>query len=229
MSFSLLAAGFALGALHALDADHIMAVSALSATRTGNQASRLIRQVALFAGHWALGHGLVLMLAGVCLFTLDIAIPAGLQQAAEILVGIVLILIGLSWFWQLYRQKLVLTSHQHGAIHHTHWHVDDGAHTQRHGQSDHAPVLVGMLHGLAGSAPALVLIPVVLEHNIFMVLGYLLLFSAGVSLSMVVFGLCLASIQSWLKRKQTNLFTLQRHLIAIGSVVAGSIWLLIAW
>ena len=58
--FSLLILGFGLGSMHALDADHVMAITALN---NGKQANnwRILR----FAMTWAVGHGIVLLTAGV--------------------------------------------------------------------------------------------------------------------------------------------------------------------
>ena len=63
------------------------------------------------------------------------------------------------------------------------------AHAGGHNRANHAPILVGMMHGLAGSAPALALVPVVAHGQLWMALTYLVLFSVGVLLAMLVFGL----------------------------------------
>ena len=77
-TIALLGVGFSLGFMHALDADHVMAVSSLSNKRPG--LTKMLR----FCAHWALGHGSILLLCGVILFGLGWQIPSVLQQSSNI-------------------------------------------------------------------------------------------------------------------------------------------------
>ena len=79
-----------LGMLHALDADHIMAVSALTAKRPN------VSSCMRFCSHWATGHGLALFSIAAGVFVLGAAIPETLSHWAETIVGAVLIIIGCS-------------------------------------------------------------------------------------------------------------------------------------
>lgn len=213
---SLLTVGFGLGLLHALDADHIMAVSALSNERPS------FRRTILQSSHWALGHGFMLLMCGALLFGFGMAIPVVLQQTAEISVGVLLIAIGIWCLYQLRRDRLVLESHRHGDVVHTHW-------TQKTDQDDrhqtHKPVFVGLLHGLAGSAPALALIPAVANGQVMQAMSYLVLFSVGVMLAMMVFGFGFAHIQQFLQVKYQKLFAYSRQLVACISVIFGGYWI----
>lgn len=219
---TLILLGFSLGLVHALDADHVMAVSVLSNDKPGF--ARTLRHCA----NWALGHGLVLLTAGMLLFGLGVAIPRELIWLAEVLVGIFLIGMGLYCIWRFRRERIVLVEHRHGDVTHRHWQIEgDQAHARAaaDGRGGHAPVLVGMLHGLAGSAPALALIPVVAQGQAAAALGYLLLFSIGVMLAMLAFGLGFGKLQQWLSRHSVSLMNRSRHLIALTSMAVGGYWL----
>ncbi len=122
-SLSIIGVGFTLGLMHAFDADHVMAVSALSSRKPG------FLRTLKFSANWALGHGGVLMLAGLLLFGLGLHIPEQLQYMAEASVGVMLIGLGLVCFWRFRQQHLRLQTHthvhSHGEIVHTHWHLED--------------------------------------------------------------------------------------------------------
>lgn len=224
-SIALIGVGFSLGLLHALDADHVMAVSALSARKPS------VWRTLRFSANWALGHGGVLLLSGALLFGLGLSLPESLQVLAEASVGVLLMALGVWCFWGMRKQKVTLEKHSHGDIEHTHWHAHDhsdpavSAKAPITTSDKHTPVMVGVLHGLAGSAPALALVPAVAQGDLWLAVGYLMLFSVGVMLSMVVFGLGLGSLQRKLEKSSTRLFQFNRYLIATTSVVLGAVWL----
>ena len=217
---TMIVAGFSLGLLHALDADHVMAVSALSSRKPG------LLSAIKHSAHWALGHAGVLLASGLLLFGLGWQIPQAFSHLAEASVGLVLIIIGLVCIWQFRKQPLRLSQHKHGDVEHAHWCIDDelDTHISKNSKA-HTPVLVGMLHGLAGSAPALALIPVVVQGNIYSAFMYLLVFSLGVMLSMLLFAAGLGVIQKNLKHINIRFYQFSRYLIASASILLGGFWL----
>ncbi len=215
--FLLLFVGFGLGLIHALDADHIMAVSVLNSQKTS------IKRTLLQSGRWALGHGGMLLCCGVLLFGLGVSIPEGIQKMAEMGVGVLLIVLGVMCFIRIRKDKLIFERHSHGDIVHTHWRDSTDAHITK---NNHKPVFVGMLHGLAGSAPALALIPAVASGQFMPAMLYLMIFSLGVMLSMLFFGLGFAHIQQFLNRRSHRVFQFSRHGLALSSIALGSYWLL---
>jgi len=217
---TMIMAGFSLGLLHALDADHVMAVSALSSRKPG------LLSTIKHSAHWALGHAGVLLISGLLLFGLGWKIPQTFAHLAEASVGLVLIIIGLMCLWQFKKQPLRLTHHKHGDVEHIHWCIDEelDSHASKNDER-HTPVLVGMLHGLAGSAPALALIPVVVQGDIYSAFMYLLVFSLGVMLSMLLFAAGLGVMQKKLKRINIRFYQFSRYLIASASILLGSFWL----
>ena len=210
---TLLLLSLGLGILHAFDADHVMAVSSMATRR------RHWRDSLLFALKWAVGHGGVLLLIAIAALWLQWQLPENITFLAEKSVGIILIVAGLSILWTFRRQRVRLNVHQHGND--VHAHLTQG--TQEH--HDHSPILVGIVHGVAGSAPALALIPATLQSE-FLGLGYIVLFSVGVLVGMSGFGLLLGRTQRWLLHYSPLLFDAGCALLAAAAMGLGTVWLL---
>lgn len=209
----ILGLAFGLGLVHALDADHVIAVTALSG-QPGSESRRPWR----FCVSWALGHASTLLLLGSMVLLVGLAIPEQLGMLAEWLVGGVLVLMGLSVLVQLRRKRLQLRFHRHpGLFRHAHL---------QHPPSTHAPhthraTLVGALHGTAGSAPLLALIPVAQSASPWWGMAYLLLFSTGVLISMLLCGGALGLMFQRLSRCGRRVFDVMHGTIGIGALLAG--------
>ena len=175
--------GFALGVRHALDADHVVAVSTiLSQNRNPYRA-------ALVGAFWGIGHTLTLLLVGLAVIIFKIPIPDRLALSMEFLVGIVLFILGLQIFWK-YRQKSVhihLHGHTSEALTHEHFHAHVKGLEHRHGplSQQYRSLVVGMIHGLAGSGALMLLILGTLRTPVEGV-AYILVFGFGSILSMVL-------------------------------------------
>ncbi|RDE19811.1 hypothetical protein DV711_13135 [Motiliproteus coralliicola] len=227
---------FGLGLLHALDADHVMAVSGLASGRPG------WRSCVAFCRRWAIGHGLTLLFIASLVYLFSLAIPETLSHTAESLVGLMLVVIGGWAIWSLMRQRFTFSFHRHGSrIEHAHWHRHDhiehpsetvaqqGGETAQDDKSRlkqlserHSPVLVGMLHGVAGSAPLLVLIPLSRFDSVGHALAYVLLFSVGVVISMLVFGGLMGGAYQTLSRLGQRIVDAARALVALSAVGFGA-------
>ena len=220
--YAVLVTGLSLGLLHAFDADHVMAVTTLSSQKPS------LKRSILFGLQWALGHGAVLMACGLLLFGLSIHLPETFVSLAETSVGVLLIIIGALCIQQCRKQKMRLVEHVHGDVTHTHWCIDEVEHSKK---NEHAPVFVGMLHGLAGSAPALAVVPVLMQPNqgtdqLVVAMSYLLVFSLGVLISMTAFGAGLGVVQNKLKSIDARIFQFTRYGIGLGSMGLGTYWLM---
>lgn len=186
--WSFLSLCIGLGMMHAFDADHVMAMSALASRRPGWK--RAIR----YCASWGLGHGITLLVIGSGVFLLGWQLPQDMQIWGERAVGVLLIALGI-WLWvDLARRGIKLRAHRHGEIVHTHWHQ---VQAPRH---DHSPTFVGILHGFAGSAPLIGLLSSLYSERVWVSLSYMLLFSLGVLVSMVAFGLVFGGLQSFISR-----------------------------
>ncbi|MBI2402573.1 MAG: hypothetical protein HYV20_07530 [Gemmatimonadetes bacterium] len=176
---------FALGAGHALEVDHMVAVTAFVGGRP-----RLGAAVG-FGARWALGHSLVVVLVGGALAVIGVRVPAAAHEWAELLVGISLVALGV-WAANAARWLHVhlpqdhaghahLHAHPPGPSPHVHEHPPRADPNRRH---RHLSTVVGAVHGLAGTVPVVALIPVTLMASKAAAIAYLAVFSAGTILAM---------------------------------------------
>ena len=176
--------GLTLGLRHALDADHVAAVSTLVSRERG------LARSCLLGAFWGAGHTLALLGAGVAVIGFKLTITPDLEAAFERAVGLVLILLGghvllraLGAFLDRGREH----THAGGVTHrHAQLHLGspDGAHVHlvRLGGR---PFLVGLLHGLAGSAALTLLVLGSIPSPIGALL-YLLVFGVGSTAGMLL-------------------------------------------
>ena len=218
--FTVLSLGFSLGLLHALDADHIMAVSLL-ASRTRRMKSRaaILLLTLGYCIRWSIGHGITLIALSALLLFSSIELPAIVPQLAEKLVGVFLLVLGVVVVHQAVRDRVRLHFHHHGGISHVHLTRGSSA------SHSHQPVLLGVVHGLAGSAPVLAILPLVGGDKAVVGLVYLCLFSLGVMISMVVFGMFFGRLQQWLSRLGNGIYQTARLILGFASIGFGCYWL----
>ena len=151
--------GFLLGMQHALEADHIAAVSSIAVHRAS------VRDIIKHGLTWGFGHTLTLFAFAGAAILLGHAIPAHMARPIETAVGIMLVGLGLNVLWRLWRDRVHFHKHSHGDGQ-THIHIHSHANEQLpHARSVHAhehgfrwrSLFVGLMHGMAGSAALLVL------------------------------------------------------------------------
>jgi len=154
----LLGLGLILGLRHALDPDHIAAVSTIVSE------SRSVRRSSLIGTCWGLGHTMSLLVAGVLVIALKIQISDRLALWMEFAVALMLILLGLKAVLKPLRGwRIHVHQHAHGGSSHSHVHLhrpsEEHAHQHRHLiRSGARPFLVGLVHGMAGSAALMILV-----------------------------------------------------------------------
>lgn len=173
------AAAFVLGAAHALEVDHMVAVSAFIG---GNP--RLAPAV-VFGVRWGIGHSVAVFVAGGLLAWSGLTLPDSAQRGLEFGVGLALVGVG-AWAWFNARRLHVHSPAEHGSHGHLHAHVPgvtEHNHSPEHGHV-HMLTLMGVVHGLAGTAPAVALVPVTLLPSVTAALGYLLAFGIGTTVGM---------------------------------------------
>jgi nickel/cobalt exporter len=216
---SILALGFGLGLLHALDADHIMAISSMAAVNTGDRKPWSVSVTLKFCMRWAIGHGSILLALTTLFIFARFELPEFIPQLAEKIIGMLLIILGAWIIISLRQSRLRLETHSHEQITHAHL-VSTGKIHQ-----SHTPVLVGVTHGFAGSAPILAIIPALESDNAWVGLGYVALFSLGVLTAMLVFGVFLGRLQNWIAGWGQGLFLFSRMVVAFTSIAFGGYWL----
>jgi nickel/cobalt exporter len=167
-AWTILQMGLGLGLLHSLDADHIAAVTGMS----GPQAER--KSAMAFPLYWAAGHSGAIVVVAIGVLLLGLAVPYRMSELAESAVAYMLIVIGVAAWFQLACEQS--KSSRKAAAH----------------MGANKATAVGLLHGCAGSAPVLALIPIATLQSPMMGVAYILLFCVGVSFSMLILGRLLA-------------------------------------
>ena len=183
--------GFLLGLKHATDADHVVAVS----TIVGEY--RNVWRGFWVGGSWGLGHTTPLLALGVVILAFRGMLDTfeTVAPVFEFGVGIMLVLLGLQVFWNLNRRRLHLHEHSHDDEAHVHVHSTHDPAAAPDVETPHAyfhpgrpffrakSYVVGVVHGLAGSAAVMLLLLPGLP-SFWTGLAYILLFGLGTMLSM---------------------------------------------
>jgi len=182
--------GFALGLKHATEADHLVAVTTIVSEQ------RSVWRSGVVGALWGVGHTASLLAAGLLVIILGIAIPDPIARGLEFVVALMIIFLGgrILYLTLRHRQHVHVHTHAHEGHSHTHFHFHDESdahavtnqleHTPEHHLrrlSGWRPLIVGMIHGLAGSAvlTLLVLTEVVRDGSRFRGMAYLLVFGIG--------------------------------------------------
>jgi len=170
--------GSLLGMRHALEPDHLAAVSTLvTGERSGLKAAWL-------GACWGLGHTLTLLIAGTALVFLRTEMPAKASDAFELLVALMLVGLGLRAIYRAARQGPdgPAYPHHHGRLVHMHPGVPAHLHIGRWTLA-RRPLLIGAVHGLAGSGALTALVLATLPSTAAR-LTYMALFGLGSTIGM---------------------------------------------
>jgi ABC-type nickel/cobalt efflux system permease component RcnA len=177
-----LALGFLIGMQHALEVDHVAAVSSLTANR------KCLRSVVRHGVTWGVGHTLTLAVVAGTAIALGSAIEETLAGWLEAAVGVMLVLLGAHVIWRLIADRVHFHLHEHadGMRHlHAHSHRGDAdSHDARRHVHEHAEgipwraLAVGLMHGMAGSA-ALLILTVTTAGSPVLGIAYVLVFGIG--------------------------------------------------
>lgn len=185
--------GFLLGLRHATDADHVVAVSTIA-----SEERNALRGLWIGAS-WGLGHSTPLLVLGAVILLLKEAVLQRYEAVAPILefgVGVMLVFLGIQVFWRLRRQQLHIHEHDAPASPHLHVHAHEAAAETAGDPRDlHSlfrparpffrlkSYLVGIVHGLAGSA-AIMLLVLPQVDSFWVGIAYILIFGLGTMISM---------------------------------------------
>ncbi len=195
--------GFLLGMRHATDADHVIAVTTIL------NRSRRFLDTTLIGALWGLGHTITVVIVGVLIIVFNVVIPPPVGLAMEFAVALMLIALGilnLTGGLRSVTERLTPPAPLHGHPHeHLHAHADEEerhahAHAHLHGHGTDPklglvesfgwyqllrPVVVGLVHGLAGSAAVALLVLATIQDT-GTALAYLVIFCVGVAAGMAV-------------------------------------------
>jgi len=176
--FTIFGLGFLLGLRHALEPDHVVAVSTIVSRNSS------IARSSLAGTLWGLGHTTSLLICGAVVLALRLSVPESFVAAAETAVAAMLVLLGANGLWHWSRAaKLHIHFHTHDGRRHIHFHVHRTAETAVHTHSHvfkagSRAFLIGMVHGLAGSGTLMILV-VAAVPSFVTGLIYIVLFGLG--------------------------------------------------
>jgi len=197
-----------LGFLHALEIDHMLAVTAFVSRRPP------LATAAGFGLRWGVGHSLAVLVLGGILLATGVHWPGHWTRYGEAAVGVMLIGLGL-WSLRATRNLHIHPAAEHGDHLHVHTHGTGGRadgqtgsldgptdrrtdgpvdhrhpgphlHSHHHGRS---MTLVGLVHGLAGTSAVVALVPMTMLGHPWIGVGYLVAFGLGVTTAMTLFAL----------------------------------------
>jgi len=188
-----------LGVIHALEIDHMMAVTAF-VSRKPTLATALG-----FGIRWGLGHSLAVFIAGAILLAIGRRWSPGMEAILEGAVGVALVGVGI---WSL---RTARNLHLH--------------HPGEHRAHGHAVASLGMMHGLAGTTAVVTLLPVTLLQEPLIGLAYLACFGVGVTMGMGIFALVAAAAMRTAASGAPAAVERIARLAGIGSIAVGLWWL----
>jgi hypothetical protein len=200
---SLMATGLVFGLIHAMDPDHLITISSLAARSDGRASAYRC------AASWAMGHGTVVLGAVASALLLGRTIPAGVSTAAEMVVGLILVVAGSMLIYPLIARSAEPLRDPVGPT---------VALRQK------APFMVGMVHGTAGSAGMLALLPAAALAPL-AGLVYALTFSAGTLAGMIGFSLLFDRARSLAVDRLPAALAGLRLALGVVAVGFGAFWL----
>ena len=218
----LMGTALTLGVLHSLEPDHVAAVSSFVVRRPS-------RRAALGYGlRWALGHGGVVLLVGSVILLLQLNVAEDAGGWLERVVGVSLILLG-GWVVATAR-----TLHAHAHVHpdgtaHTHLHAHPAAESADHSEQHrhrHAATAFGALHGLAGTAPVVALIPVTSVDSAGAGIAYLVAFGVGTAVAMGLYAMFAGVLVHRAASMSGRLGRVMARVAGAATIGVGLVWLL---
>lgn len=190
---SVLLLGIGLGLRHATDADHVVVVSALVQREPG------VLRAARIAALWGAGHTVAFLALGLLIVLAEVRIPEAFERGAELLVALMLIGFGI---WHLARSRGTGAGETVPSV--------VGASAR--------PLVVGLVHGLAGSAGIALLAATTIGSRLLAV-AYLGLVALGTVIGMVGLTVVMSRPISWTMRRQGRLrsaITITAAMLSIG-------------
>lgn len=173
-TFSVLVIGFVLGLRHATDADHLAAVSTIVSEKKD------LLTASLVGGLWGVGHTASLFAVGLVVILFKLQISESVEARLEAAVGVMLVILGLNVLRKIFQSKKIhVHTHEHDGHTHTHIHAHQlEVSEESHHRFSPRSILIGMVHGLAGSAGLMFLILPTIESPV-VALAYILIFGVG--------------------------------------------------
>jgi high-affinity nickel permease len=241
---SILALGLVLGMRHATDPDHVIAVTTI-VTRERN-----IGRSSIIGMLWGIGHTVTILLVGGAIIVFGLVIPPRLGLAMEFSVAVMLIFLGVINLRGFREDVQAMLSGTAGGIHSRYHSHGDTIHRRAHGSMQHGhseenipqgwldrrfgrlgiyqamrPVVVGIVHGMAGSAAVALLILASIRNPVW-AMGYLLVFGMGTIAGMMLITTAIATPSAYGSRRFSRL---NRYLVLASGLVSFGFGLFLAY
>lgn len=225
---AVLGIGLVFGLKHATEVDHVVAISTI-VSRHKN-----VFHSAIVGALWGLGHTASLLIVAALVLSLRIAVPEKVSGWLEFGVAIMIICLGISALRRALQKNEHVHVHQHshdGLSHtHIHFHENETEHVPaRQSRHSHAlsrlglkPVLIGMMHGLAGSG-ALMLLVLTQISSAWLGFLYVATFGVGSIAGMILMSGLIGLPFAFSSGKLTNLHQGLQTVAAVFSICFG-IW-----
>ena len=225
---AILSVGLVFGLKHATEVDHVVAVSTIVSQHKN------IFHSALVGALWGAGHTASLLIIAIIVLTLRVAIPVQVSGWFELGVAVMIVCLGISALRRALRKNADVHVHKHshdGLSHtHVHFHEKETRHAPAaHSHHSHAvsrlgwkPVLIGMMHGLAGSGALTLLVLTQISSSLIGFL-YVATFGVGSIVGMLLMSGLIGLPFALTSRKFTHLHQSIQTLAAILSIGFG-IW-----
>jgi ABC-type nickel/cobalt efflux system permease component RcnA len=198
--FAVLGLGLMFGLKHATEVDHVIAVSTIVSEH------RNVFRSALVGALWGAGHAASLVVTGLLVLVFRVTIPMPVANWLEFGVAVMIITLGVLAVVRVLRKRPDVHLHRHSHDGQSHVHIHFHEHGTKHrpaatshhlgetkpsphshaiSQVGFKPLLVGAMHGLAGSA-TLTLLVLTQIQSIWLGLLYLAVFGVGSTVGMLL-------------------------------------------
>jgi ABC-type nickel/cobalt efflux system permease component RcnA len=161
---AILGIGLVFGLKHATEVDHVIAISTIVSRH------RNVFRSAVVGALWGAGHTISLLVIAAIVLWFRVEIPERVSGWLEFGVALMIIALGINALWRTLRTntKVHVHQHSHDGLSHTHVHFHEtetshapaahAPHSHRVSRVGLKPVMVGMMHGLAGSGALTLLV-----------------------------------------------------------------------
>jgi ABC-type nickel/cobalt efflux system permease component RcnA len=183
---------------------------------------------------WGIGHIFGMLLIGVLFYFFKDMIPVeAISTYSEQFVGLILIGIG---FWSFYRIKNRKKKHRHPHFHDntTKMHIHKHEHHKHNHAHDHATqqnqnyltaIGIGTIHGFAGIAHFVLLLPVLGFDSKLESAQYIIGFAIGIVLAMVLYTALISKLKIKVSDISLPMYKNLQFWSGIFAVVVGVIWI----
>jgi hypothetical protein len=223
-----MSSALALGFLHGLGADHLMAIAALSVATAGETPALQRARALGVAVRFAAGHALLLGLGAGAFVALGWSLPLVVERGGEMVGGALLVVLGGIGLWGVFSGKVYGHSHLHRNEPAAHWHLHIGRREQHPAAAAHShlPTLLGAAFAISSLRALTMLAPFgegIGASPLPTLLMLIAIFGVGILISMSLFGVAFARLMSL--AVAVRLGQAAAVIMAVASIGLGVFWI----